>query len=202
MVYKKISGLLACLLAAVISFFVVASPAFAEALPQHWFKVCNQQNGVCNVLSTVFSDIGQPLTTVNIVEMQGANPSRHLRIVVPTDRLIQEGVRIQIGKGPVRKAEYLSCVGPSCIADAPLNDELIKEMSNAADMVVTSVNFLGTPNPITVSMNGFSQVFSSKGMDELTYQNEQEKIFQMIEKKNKDFDSKIKAAQEKAKNKN
>ncbi|WP_455474817.1 invasion associated locus B family protein [Bartonella sp. B30(2025)] len=176
-------------------------PANAQTLSQGWYKVCSKQHDVdiCNTMNTVISSTGQPLTAFNLVEIKGKQNERRIGIQVPTGRFLPEGVRIQIGDNFSKKVPYIICNGPSCIANDILDDKLIAAMKSGTKMIVTTVNFRGSANPIEFSLNGFTAAYTGPGMEEKDFQQEQIKLQQAIQSQQKEIEDRMKIEQEKAK---
>ncbi|MCZ2204290.1 invasion associated locus B family protein [Bartonella sp. A05] len=175
--------------------------ANAQNLSQGWYKVCNKQQDVdiCNTMNTVVSNTGQPLTAINLVEIKGKQNEKRVGIQVPTGRFLPEGVHIQIGNNFSQKISYIICNTLSCIANGALDDKLIAAMKTGSKMVVTTVNFRGTANPIEFSLNGFTSAYTGPGMDEEVFRQEQMKLQQAIQLKQKEIEDRMRAEQEKAK---
>jgi len=182
----------------------MASPASAQGAMQGWYKVCNKQQDldVCSTMNNVVSSTGQPLTMINLIEVTGAQNQKRISIQVPTGRLIPEGIKIKIDDGKDKAVPYVICNGPACIANDALDDTLIEAMKKGGVMTVTSVNFQGAPNPIQVSLVGFTQAFTGPGMQEQDFQAEQEKLQQAVIANQKAFEERMRAEQEKAKSAN
>jgi invasion protein IalB len=85
--------------------------AAAPAAPQGWFKVCAKQedNDICNVQNIVTADSGQLLTAVSLIEVKGKITKKIFQISVPTGRLIQAGIGLQIGQSKPVKVDYAIC---------------------------------------------------------------------------------------------
>jgi len=182
----------------------MTSPASAQGAMQGWYKVCNKQQDldVCSTMNNVVSSTGQPLTMINLIEVTGAQNQKRISIQVPTGRLIPEGIKIKIDDGKDKAVPYVICNGPACIANDALDDTLIEAMKKGGVMTVTSVNFQGAPNPIQVSLVGFTQAFTGPGMQEQDFQAEQEKLQQAVIANQKAFEERMRAEQEKAKSAN
>ncbi|WP_332065586.1 invasion associated locus B family protein [Bartonella sp. CB189] len=198
---KNIYSAVSVLAGAAAFFFTVHIPVSAQTLSQGWYKVCSKQHDVdiCNTMNTVVSSTGQPLTAFNLVEIKGKQNERRIGIQVPTGRFLPEGVNIQIGDSFSKKIPYIICNGPSCIANDVLDDKLVSAMKSGTKMVVTTVNFRGSANPIEFSLNGFTAAYTGPGMEEKDFQQEQVKLQQAIKSKQKEIEDRMQAEQEKAK---
>ncbi|WP_336276787.1 invasion associated locus B family protein [Bartonella sp. CB178] len=201
MLHKNVYSAISVLAGGAALFFAVHIPVNAQTLSQGWYKVCSKQHDVdiCNTMNTVVSSTGQPLTAFNLVEIKGKQNERRIGIQVPTGRFLPEGVRIQIGDNFSKKVPYIICNGPSCIANDILDDKLVAAMKNGTKMTVTTVNFRGSANPIEFSLNGFTAAYTGPGMEEKDFQQEQIKLQQVIQSKQKEIEDRMRAEQEKAK---
>lgn len=181
-----------------------ASTVVAQEPPQGWFKVCSKQedNDICNTQNIVTADSGQLLTAINLIEIKGKINRSIFQVSVPTGRLIPAGVGMQIDSNKPVKVEYGICFPDRCIAEAPLTEELINSFKKGGQMVLTSVNFQNTPNPITVSLTGFSQALTGPGLQQNELEQRQKELEEAVQKRQKEFEEKMKAEQEKAKSAN
>ncbi|WP_455482498.1 invasion associated locus B family protein [Bartonella sp. B35(2025)] len=201
MSYKNIYSAVSVLAGATALFFAIHTLANAQTLSQGWYKVCSKQHDVdiCNTMNTIVSNTGQPLTAFNLVEIKGKQNEKRIGIQVPTGRFLPEGVHIQIGDNFSKKVPYIMCNGSSCIANDALDDKLVAAMKNGSKMIVTTINFRGSANPIEFSLNGFTAAYTGPGMEEKDFQQEQIKLHQAIQSKQKDIEDRMRAEQEKAK---
>ncbi|MBB4076389.1 invasion protein IalB [Bartonella fuyuanensis] len=201
MSHKNVYSTVSVLVVFTTFFLIAAISANAQTLSQGWYKVCSKQHDVdiCNTMNTVLSNTGQPLTAFNLVEIKGKQNEKRIGIQVPTGRFLPEGVHVKIGDNFSRKIPYIICNGPSCIANDVLDDKLIAAMKNGTKMIVTTVNFRGSANPIEFSLNGFTAAYTGPGMEEKDFQQEQIKLQQAIQSKQKEIEERMRAEQEKAK---
>lgn len=178
-----------------------ASTVVAQEPPQGWFKVCSKQedNDICNTQNIVTADSGQLLTAINLIEIKGKINRSIFQVSVPTGRLIPAGVGMQIDSNKPVKVEYGICFPDRCIAEAPLTEEFINSFKKGGQMVLTSVNFQNNPNPITVSLTGFSQALTGPGLQQNELEARQKELEEAVQKRQKEFEEKMKAEQEKAK---
>lgn len=188
-------------IAALLKLFLVSASAQAES--SEWAKVCtknNENQNICTTLKNVFSDLGQPLTTVNVIDYNKKSQTHRIQIAVPTGRRVQEGVKIQIGNQPVQKMDYLFCVGLSCVAEGAIDKKTLDSMKKSKEMIITSVNYEGVPNPIKVPLDNFAKAFFGPGEQASNVAKEQKKLIDDLNKKEKNFVDKLKKEQNKIKN--
>lgn len=178
-----------------------AARAQQQEPPQGWFKACTKQEDVdvCNVQFLRRADTGQLLTAVNLIEVKGKVNRRVLQIAVPTGRLIPPGIGMQIDGGATRKIEYAICVPDRCVAEAPLTDEIVNSFKRGSELTLTSVNFQNQPNPIKVTLQGFTNAFDGEPLQQSELDERQKKLEEFVSKNNEEFAERLKQAQEEAK---
>ncbi|MCT7375416.1 invasion associated locus B family protein [Chelativorans salis] len=178
------------------------SAAFAQQEPpQGWFKACTKQEevDVCNVQFMLRANSGQLLTSVNLIEVTGKVNRRVLQIAVPTGRLVPPGVGLQIDDGNTQKVDYAICVPDRCVAEAPLTDELVNSFKRGSELTLTSVNFQNQPNPVKVTLQGFTGAYDGEPLEQSDLDERQKKLEEFVSKNNEEFAERLKKAQENAK---
>jgi invasion protein IalB len=139
--------------------------------PQGWFKVCTKQedNDVCIVQNLLSA------------------------------RLIPPGIQMQIDGGKGVKLDYAICMPDKCIAEVPLSDGVLANLKKGGEVVFTSVNFQRAPNPIKISLNGFTGVFDGEPIEQSKLQERQRLLQEEMQKKAEDARKKLEEAQKAAK---
>ena len=176
-------------------------PAAAQQIPQGWFKVCSKQEetDVCNVQNLILADTRQLITGISLIEVKGKVNRKVFQVSVPTGRMIPAGIGMQIDGGKATKINYAICLPDRCIAEAPLNDELVATLKRGGELTMTSVNFQNKPNPIKVSLSGFTDAFDGPPLKQSDLEVRQKELQTEIEKRKEDFEKKLREEQEKAK---
>lgn len=197
----------AFLMAAGIASFGIASAAQAQQAqqpPQGWFKVCSKQedNDICNVQFIRTANTGQLLTAVNLIQITGKVNRAIFQIAVPTGRVIPAGIGMQIDGGQAQKIDYAICLPDRCIAEAPLSDALVASLKKGGEMTLTSINFQNQPNPISISLDGFTAAFDGEPLKQSEVESRQQQLQEAIEKRREDFQKRLQEEQEKAKQSN
>lgn len=192
----------AALVGAVVA---VGTPAQAQqGTPAGWFKACTKQadNDVCNVQNIRTAANGQLLTAVNLIQITGKSTRAIFQVAVPTGRIIPAGVGLQIDGGQTQKIDYSICLPDRCIGEAPLTNELVAALKRGGEMTLTTLNFQQQPNPIKISLNGFTAAFDGDPLQQSELETRQEELQAEIEKRRQEFQERLKAEQEKAKEAN
>lgn len=194
-------------LASVLGLSVFATVAFAQTasaqqqVPQGWFKACTKQADVdvCNVQQIVAADTGQLVTGVSLIELKGKVSRKVFQVTVPSGRLIPPGVGLQIDNGKTQKIDYMICFPDRCVAEVLLNDALVNSLKKGSGLTLTSVNFQNRPNPVKVSLQGFSGAYDgpAQTQDDLTAK--QKAVEDFAKKQAEESTKKIKEAQDAAK---
>ena len=187
--------------AAIAALTATAASAQSATTNGQWFKACAEQgeNTICNVQNIKTANTGQLLTAVSLIEVKGKNEQRIFQISVPTGRLVQPGVSIAIdGKDAIR-VPYGLCLPDRCIAEAKLDDKLVAMLKRGGEMTLTSVNYQRAPNPIKMTLGGFTAAFDGEGIKQDELAARQKALADELKKKQADFQAKMKEAQDQAK---
>jgi hypothetical protein len=86
-----------------------------------------------------------------------------------------------------------------CIAEMPLTDGLIANLKKGHEVVFTSVNFQRMPNPIKMSLDGFTGVFDGPAMEQSKLAETQKRLQEEMQKKAEAARKKLEDAQNAAK---
>ena len=183
------------------------SPAMAQQqpqqqqVPQGWFKACSKQEDVdiCNVQNITVASTGQMVTGVSMIELKGKVNRKVFQVSVPSGRLVPPGIGLQIDGGKAQKLDYVICFPDRCVAEAALSDQLVASFKKGQEITLTSVNFQNQPNPIKVSLKGFTGAYDGEAMQQSDIEDRQKKLQEFVTKNNEDFARKLKEEQEKAK---
>lgn len=180
-----------------------SSPVQAQQqkqLAQKWFKVCAKQadNDVCNVQYRVVASNGQIVTSVNLFLVSGKINRKIFQITVPTNRLIPAGVAVKIDDKKPNRIPYANCFRDRCTAEVKLDANLTKILKNGGEMLLTSTNFRNKPNPIKITLNGFTAAFEGPALKKSEIDDNQKALQKQLEEKAKKAREKLEAAQKKA----
>ncbi len=184
------------------------TPAYSqEALPQvpkGWFKVCSKQedNDVCVVQNLLQANTGQLLTAVGLITVTGKINRQLFQVSVPSARAIPPGITMQIDGGKPQKFDYAVCMPDKCVAEAPLTDGIIASLKKGGEVVFTSVNFQRAPNPIKVSLEGFTTAFDGPPVEQSKLEETQRQLQEETLKKAEERRKKLEDAQNAAKSGN
>lgn len=196
---------LSVLAAGVVGFLGTQLPAALaqqqQQIPQGWFKACTKQEDVdiCNVQNITTAGNGQLVTGVSLIELKGKVNRKVFQVTVPTGRLVPPGIGLQIDTGKAQKLDYVICFPDRCVAEVPLTDQLVASFKKGSNLTLTSVNFQNQPNPIKVSLKGFTGAFDGPPLKQADIEDRQKKLQEFVSKNNEDFAKKLKEEQDKAK---
>jgi invasion protein IalB len=197
---------LSVLAAGVVGFLAAGLPAASaqQQIPQGWFKACTKQEEVdiCNVQNIATAGNGQLITGVSLIDLKGKVNRKVFQVTVPTGRLVPPGISLQIDGAKAQKLDYVICFPDRCVAEVPLTDQLVTSFKKGQQITLTSVNFQNQPNPIKISLAGFSDAFDGPPLKQSDIEDRQKKLQDFVAKNNEDFAKKLKEEQEKAKSGN
>ena len=179
----------------------LAGASHAQAPGQGWFKVCTKQedNDVCVVQNIVSASTGQLLTAVGLILVEGKVNNRILQVSVPSARNIQPGVGMQIDGGKAHRLPFAVCMPDKCVAQVPLTDAIVSSFKRGGEVVFTSVNFQRAPNPIKISLKGFTRAFDGEPVQQSELQERQRLLQEEMQRKAQAARQKLEDAQKKAK---
>ncbi len=191
---------------AVAAIIAATAPGVAQEqqppqLPKGWFKACSKEADVdvCNVQNILTAASGQLVTGISMIELKGKVNRKVFQVTVPTGRLMPPGIGLQVDGGKAQKLDYAVCFPDRYVAEAPLNDALIASFKKGSELTLISVNFQNQPNPVKVSLQGFTGVFDGPPLNQSDLEDRQKKLQEFVSKNNEDFAKKLKEEQDKAK---
>jgi invasion protein IalB len=199
------AGRLTVAAAGLAAAMVAVAPAHAQDAqnqpPRGWFKACSKQQDVdiCNVQNIIMADTGQLMTGISMIDIKGKVNRKVFQVTVPTGRMIPPGVGVQVDGGKAQKLDYVICFPDRCVAEAQLTDALVASFKKGQKLTLTSINFQNQPNPIDISLAGFTGAFDGPPLKESDLQDRQKKLQDFVAKNNEDFAKKLKEEQDKAK---
>ena len=180
-----------------------ATGAMAQNAPSNgeWFKACAKQgdNTICNVQNIRTAETGQLLTAVSLITVDGANDQKIFQVSVPTGRMVQPGIQMQIDSNKPTRVPFGLCLPDRCIAEVPLTDAMVSSLKRGGKMTLTSINFQRKQNPIEMTLSGFTAAYDGEGIDQNELAQRQQALASELQKKQADFQAKMKAAQDEAK---
>jgi invasion protein IalB len=188
-------------LSAAVSAPLVASAQTAPQAPQGWFKVCDKQDGneVCSIRNIMTANTGQLITAVAIIDVKGKVNRKFMQVSVPSARLVPPGILMQIDGGKGSKLDYAVCMPDLCIAELALTDGIIASLKKGKEVVFTSINFQRAPNPIKMTLGGFTGVFDGPAMEQSKLEERQRLLQEEMQKKAEEARKKLEDAQKAAK---
>jgi len=157
--------------------------ASAQSVPAEWFKVCTPQgdNRICNTQYTMIADTRQLITAVNLIDVSGKVNQKVFQAVVPTGRVIPGGVQVQVDTNPAVTLNYSVCFPDRCIAEVELSEAMITSMKRGNTMKVTSTNFQRQPNPINVTLQGFTGAYDGPPREQPELEQRQQQLNEALQ---------------------
>lgn len=182
-----------------------AAPAAAQQPPQQppqgWYKICQKQQDVdvCTVNFVILTDTGLPVTSVILADVKGKTNARVFQISVPSGRMIQPGIGLQIDGGNATKFSYHRCYPDRCVVEVALTDEMVASFKRGGEMILTSVNANNQQNPIKISLKGFTGAYDGPPMNVADREEMSKQVDSYVKGKYDDLMEKLRAEQDKAK---
>ncbi|KPF43762.1 invasion associated locus B family protein [Rhizobium sp. G187] len=187
-----------------LTFAVTSAPVAVqaqEASAAKWFKTCSKQeeSDVCVVQNQIVAANGQLITAVGLITVEGKVNRKLLQVTVPSARLIPPGILMQIDGSEGTKVDYAVCLPDRCTAEIPLTDALIASLKKGQEVVFTSINFRRAPNPIKISLSGFTGAFDGEAMSQSQAEERQRLLQEAMQKRQEERSKAINDAQNAAK---
>ncbi|RWX78228.1 invasion associated locus B family protein [Neorhizobium lilium] len=169
--------------------------------PLGWFKTCTKQDDsdLCVVQNVILAQNGQLITAAGLITVEGKVNRKILQVSVPTARLVPPGVMMQIDGGKGQKLDYTVCLPDKCTAEVPLTDAMIASLKKGTDVIFTSINFRRAPNPIKISLGGFTGAFDGPAITQSQLAESQRSLQEGMQKKAEEARKKLEDAQSAAK---
>lgn len=209
MMFKANNTMRAALSVLALSVGAVSAPAVSQAqeaapgggAPLGWFKTCSKQedNDICAVQNIVRANSGQMITAVGLISISGKVNRKLLQVSVPSARLIPPGIVMQIDGGKGQKLDYAVCLPDRCTAEIAMTDAMIASLKKGNEIVFTSMNFRRAPNPIKISLEGFTGSYDGEAMSESKLAESQRSLEEGMQKKAEEARKKLEEAQKAAK---
>lgn len=180
---------------------MAASAQTAPATPQGWFKVCDKQDEteVCSVRNIMTANTGQLITAVAIIDVKGKQNRKFIQVSVPSARMVPPGILMQIDGAKGSKLDYVVCMPDLCIAEMAMTDGIVANLKKGKEVVFTSINFQRAPNPIKMTLQGFTGVFDGPAMEQSKLEERQRLLQEEMQKKAEEARKKLEDAQNAAK---
>jgi invasion protein IalB len=168
--------------------------------PEGWFKACTKQEEVdiCNVQNIMVAGSGQLITAISLLTLEGQVNRRVFQVTVPSGRAIPPGIGMQVDGGQTQQLEYVICMPDRCIAEAPLDDNLVNSFKRGGNVTFTSVNFQNQQSPIQVSLEGFTAAYDGEPMQQSDLEARQRQLQDYVSRNTDDFARRLQEEQERA----
>lgn len=181
---------------------MIAPAAAQEGPPANgWFKVCSKQeeNTICNVQFQSVASNGQVVTAVSLAEIKGKVNRRVFQITVPTGRLLPAGIKVKVDDKKEVAIPYAYCFPQSCMAEVALDDNLVGLLKSGKGMTITSTNFQNKPNPVLVTLEGFTGAYDGEPLKRDELESRQRQLQDELRQKAEEQRKKLQEEQDKAK---
>ena len=172
-----------------------------QSTPQGWFKTCRENDGtqLCTTQQVRTASTGQLVTAIALIQISGKQTAELIQVSVPSGRQIPPGIGMSIDGGKETKIPYFFCLQDRSVAEIRLTKELIASMKKGGELTLTSVNFRRQPNPVKMTLNGFTAAIDGPPLDQKDVIENQKKLQQELAAKAEEARKKLEEAQQKAK---
>lgn len=171
-----------------------------QEMPRGWFKACAEQQDVniCNVQNIMVAETGQLLTGVSMIEVEGEVSREVFQVTVPSGRMLPPGITMQVDDGQSQTLEYMICLPDRCIAEIPMNEQLVNQFKGGGQVTFTSTNFQNQTNPINISLEGFTAAYDGEPMQQSDLEDRQRRIQDYVERNTENLSERLRQEQQRA----
>lgn len=200
---RTAGGLFVAASIAAVAALAGAATAAAQQQPptNGWFKVCSKQeeNDICNVQFRSVAPTGQLITGVSLAEIKGQVNRRVFQVQVPPSRFIPAGIKVKIDENNEATLPYVFCFPHACMAEVQLDDNLINMLKGGGMMLVTSTNFQNKPNPVEITLEGFTAAYDGPPLKQDELAERQRRLQEELQQKAEEQRRRLQEEQERAK---
>ena len=202
---KAATAIRAPLLAAACALVALtAAPARAEGPTDSWIKVCRTDERAKKELCKTAYDLrttgGQFLASVSVVEISG-EARKILEMIMPTNLLLQQGLKVQIDQNKAEDAKYTLCASDGCASQLTVADTFVATMKKGTTMSIVAYGPAGNPVTFTLPLGTFKDANEGKPLDEAALRKREEAIRNEVQVKQQSIEEQLRAEQHKAQGK-
>jgi len=163
-----------------------------------WMKVCGKgpdtnNKQVCVITKDGRLENGMPVAVVQLFEPEGEQ--KILRVTVPLGMQLQHGTRLLIDQSPPAQQPYRICFPIGCMADYPVNDDLIASMKKGQMLTVQAINMQGTAVSLPLPLADFAKAYDGPATDPKVFEDQQKKLQEELQKKAEEARKKLEGQQ-------
>ena len=189
------------LAAACVTAAFAAVPARAEGPTDSWIKVCRTDERAKKELCKTAFDLrttgGQFLASVSVVEISG-EARKILEMIMPTNLLLQQGLKVQIDQNKAEDAKYTLCASDGCASQLTVTDAFVATMKKGTAMSIVAYGPAGNPVTFSVPLGSFAGANEGKPLDEAALRKREEAIRNEVQQKQQSIEEQLRAEQHKA----
>lgn len=202
---KAATSIRAPLLAAACALVALtAAPARAEGPTDSWIKVCRTderaKKELCKTAYDLRTSGGQFLASVSVVEISG-EARKILEMIMPTNLLLQQGLKVQIDQNKAEDAKYTLCASDGCASQLTVADTFVATMKKGTTMSIVAYGPAGNPVTFTLPLGTFKDANEGKPLDEAALRKREEAIRNEVQVKQQSIEEQLRAEQHKAQGK-
>lgn len=107
-----------------------------------WEKVCFKPGGAKTICRTTIAgrfETGQIALRLYVVEREGENTAR-LQLFLPVGLYVPAGAKLSVDNGVANKVPFTWCLTNTCIAGAPAEPGLLRDMESGRNLTIEAVD--------------------------------------------------------------
>jgi invasion protein IalB len=165
-----------------------------------WTKFClkgqeaNAQQ-VCFTGKDGRIESGMPVIAAVLIEPEGADPKKVLRVTLPLGMQLPQGTRVIVDQGQPMNAPYIICFTNGCMADYEVSAELIGKLKKGQGLVVQGINSQGQPISLVLPLTDFGKAYDGPPTDPKVFEEQQKKLQDDLQKRAEEARKKLEGQQ-------
>jgi invasion protein IalB len=164
-----------------------AAPEQPQLLWSPWTKFCQKPDEkspeICVTGRDGRLESGFLMIAAVLIEPQGGDPRKVLRVTLPLGMNIQAGTRVIVDQGQPINAPYTICAPDGCMADYEASAELVAKMKKGQGLVVQGINYQGGPFQLTIPLSEFAKANDGTPVDPKAFAEQQKKLQEDLQRR-------------------
>jgi invasion protein IalB len=179
-----------------------AAQAGAQQQPQliysPWTKFClkgqeKDAKQVCFTGKDARIESGMPVVAAVLIEPDGADAKKVLRVTVPLGVQLTHGTRVIVDQAQPMQGPFVICFTNGCMSDYEANPAMIASLKKGQGLTVQAINAGGQPISLVLPLGDFAKANDGPPTDPKVFEEQQKKLQEELQKRAEDARKKLEA---------
>jgi invasion protein IalB len=160
----------------------------AQLIYSPWTKFCLKDKDasakqVCFTGKDARIESGMPVVAAVLIEPEGADAKKVLRVTVPLGVQMLHGTRVIVDKNPPMQGPFVICFTNGCMADYDANPAMIASLKKGQGLTVQAINSDGQPISLVLPLGDFAKAYDGRPTDPKVFEEQQQKLQDELQKR-------------------